>query len=41
MTSGVDEIKKMIDSVPIWHHRIELSPGIFTPAVQWTNEVLA
>ena len=41
MTMGVDEIKKMIDSVPIWHHRIELSPGIFTPAVQWTNEVLA
>jgi tRNA (mo5U34)-methyltransferase len=41
MSISVDEIKKMIDSVPIWHHRIELAPGMFTPAVQWTNEVLA
>ena len=38
---GVNEIKEMIDSVPVWHHRIELAPGIFTPAAQWTDEVLA
>lgn len=41
MNMSLDEIKEMIDSVPVWHHRIELAPGVFTPAVQWTNELLA
>jgi tRNA (mo5U34)-methyltransferase len=35
------EIQKMIDSVPVWHHRIELAPGIFTPAIQQTQDLLA
>jgi len=35
------EIKKLIDTVPVWHHRIELAPGIFTPGVQHTNDLLA
>lgn len=36
----MNEIKEMIDLVPIWHHRIELAPGIFTPSIQHTQEVL-
>jgi tRNA (mo5U34)-methyltransferase len=35
------EIQQLIDSVPIWHHRIEVAPGIFTPGLQWTQELLA
>jgi tRNA (mo5U34)-methyltransferase len=34
------EIKELINSVPVWHHRIEISPGIFTPGLQWTQEML-
>ena len=36
----MNEIKEMIDSVAIWHHRIELAPGIFTPSIQQTQDVL-
>jgi len=35
------EIQKLIDSVPVWHHRIEVAPGIFTPGLQHTDELLA
>ena len=35
------EIQKLIDSVQVWHHRIELAPGIFTPGLQWTQDLLA
>jgi tRNA (mo5U34)-methyltransferase len=38
---SMNEIKEMIDSVPVWHHRIELAPGIFTPAIQQTQDLLA
>ena len=37
---SMNEIKEMIDSVPVWHHRIELAPGIFTPAIQQTQDLL-
>jgi tRNA (mo5U34)-methyltransferase len=40
MSISANEIKEMIDSVPIWHHRIELAPGIFTPAIQQTQDLL-
>ena len=40
MSMSMSEIKEMIDSVPVWHHRIELSPGIFTPAIQQTHNLL-
>jgi len=41
MISNEIEIQKLIMSVPIWHHRIEVAPGIFTPGVQHTDELLA
>jgi len=40
MSISVNEIKQMIDSVPVWHHRIELAPGIFTPAIQQTQNLM-
>jgi tRNA (mo5U34)-methyltransferase len=41
MTVHNNEIQKLLDSVPIWHHRIEVAPGIFTPGLQHTDELLA
>ena len=41
MSMNKTEIQQMIDSVPVWHHRIELAPGIFTPANQQTQDLLA
>jgi tRNA (mo5U34)-methyltransferase len=41
MSMSVIEIQEMIASVPIWHHRIELAPGIFTPAIQQTQDLLS
>ena len=35
------QVQELIDSVPIWHQRIEVAPGIFTPGLQWTQEMLA
>ncbi|HUV39451.1 MAG TPA: class I SAM-dependent methyltransferase, partial [Planctomycetota bacterium] len=36
-----DTIRKMVDGHPLWYHRIELSPGIVTPGVHLSPEVLA
>jgi tRNA (mo5U34)-methyltransferase len=33
-------IQELIDSVPVWHHRIEVAPGVITPGLQWTQEML-
>ena len=41
MSISETEIQKLIDSVQVWHHRIEVAPGIFTPGVQHTQELLA
>jgi len=40
MSMNETEIQQMMDSVPVWHHRIELAPGIFTPAIQQTQDLL-
>jgi tRNA (mo5U34)-methyltransferase len=40
MSMSQIEIQKLIDSVPVWHQRIELAPGIFTPATQHSQNVL-
>lgn len=34
------QIMDLIDSVPVWHHRIEVAPGVITPGLQWTQEML-
>ena len=36
----MNEVNELMDSVPVWHHRIELAPGIFTPAIQQTQDLL-
>ena len=41
MSISETEIQKLIDSVQVWHHRIEVAPGIFTPGGQQTQELLA
>jgi tRNA (mo5U34)-methyltransferase len=33
--------RKAIERVPVWHHRIELAPGVVTPGDQDTPSVLA
>ena len=30
----IDNIQKLIETVPVWFHKIEVAPGIFTPGVQ-------
>ena len=34
------EVQELIDSVLVWHHRIEVAPGVFTPGAQWTDALL-
>lgn len=36
----VDEIYSKIQSVPVWFHKIEVAPGIFTPGIQDSEGVL-
>jgi tRNA (mo5U34)-methyltransferase len=38
--SDIDQIKKQIESLPHWHHQIELSPGIVTPGAQNSRLIL-
>ena len=41
MIVPMDKIQKSIDSVPVWHQRIELAPGIFTPGTQMSSNLLS
>jgi tRNA (mo5U34)-methyltransferase len=41
MSMSVGQIRELMDSVPVWHHCIELAPGIITPAIQQTQDLLA
>jgi len=37
---GEDEIRRRIDAVPHWYHRIEVRPGVVTPGINDSAEVL-
>ena len=39
--ASVEEVRQRIASVPYWHHRIELAPGIVTPGASDSPGLLA